>query len=112
MTEPFFLDFVAHLRRDNQKTGQRDGVQLDLFQGESETLASLIVLDVVRAITEAGGNLGTLKIQLAVNAARERAITLLTTTLIRNSPQRGFVPGDVTRRHAQAVKGSSDERTA
>jgi hypothetical protein len=78
MSEPF-LAFVSRLQRA-QKTAQResqDGTQLDLLVAEGETLACLIVLDIVRSIIEAGGALGTLKIQMAINAARERAITLL-----------------------------------
>jgi hypothetical protein len=51
--------------------------QLDLFREEGEILADFIFRDVIDAIQIAGGNLGTLDIQEAVSAARERAIDLL-----------------------------------
>jgi len=62
-------------------------LQLDLFVEEGETLASLIVLDLVCSILDAGGNLGTMKIQTAINASRERSITMLTRVLL-NSQKR------------------------
>jgi hypothetical protein len=87
MSDQPFLTLVSHIQRSAARKDSH-GVQLDLFVAESETLASLIVLDIVRSILDAGGNLGTMKIQMAINAARERAITLLDSQLpqhIRNS---------------------------
>jgi hypothetical protein len=84
MTHPF-LAFVARLQHDNQfprKTPQKDDVtQLDLFKDENESLADrigdLIVRDFIVSMHEAGADLATLKIQVAINAARERTIDTL-----------------------------------
>jgi hypothetical protein len=54
-----------------------DVMQLDLFRGQGEILAELIVRDIVDAVLEAGANLSTVDIQLAIGTARERAIDLL-----------------------------------
>ena len=70
-----FLTLVENIQRSARKESQ--DVQLDLFCSENETIAALIVLDIVRSILDAGGNLGTMKIQMAVSAARERTVTLL-----------------------------------
>ena len=70
-----FLTLVENIQRSARKESQ--DVQLDLFCTENETLAALIVLNIVNALLAAGANLGTLKIQMAINAARERTVTLL-----------------------------------
>jgi hypothetical protein len=75
MNEKPFLTLVSHMQNASRKESQ-DG-QLDLFYTENETLAALIVLNIVNALLTAGANLGTLKIQMVVNAARERTVTLL-----------------------------------
>jgi hypothetical protein len=89
MIEQPFLTLVSHLQRSNQPppTEPQDGRQLDLFVAEGEALACFIVLDVVRSATEAGANLNSMKIQLAVNAARERAIALLQSVLSVSAPR-------------------------
>ena len=69
-----FLTLVENIQRSAQKAPD---VQLDLFCSENETLAALIVLNIVNALLTAGANLGTLEIQIAINAARERTVTLL-----------------------------------
>jgi hypothetical protein len=75
MNEKPFLTLVSHIQNVSRKELQ--DVQLDLFCTENETLAALIVLNIVNALLAAGANLGTLKIQMAINAARERTVTLL-----------------------------------
>ena len=77
-----FLTLVENIQRSAQKAPD---VQLDLFCSENETLAALIVLNIVNALLTAGANLGTLEIQMAINAARERTVTLLNQSNHRNS---------------------------
>jgi hypothetical protein len=74
--EPFLV-LVENLQRSSRKTAELQDVQLDLFCTENETIAALIVLNIVNALLTAGANLGTLKIQMAINAARERTVDLL-----------------------------------
>jgi hypothetical protein len=74
--EPF-LTLVSHLQRSNQRKESQDAVQLDLFCTENETTAALVVLIIVDALLKADANLGTLKIQMAINKAREDVIALL-----------------------------------
>ena len=81
MPEEPFLTLVSHIQRSNQRT---QDLQLDLFEGEAEVIAHRIVKEVIDSILGAGGNLATLEIQTAVSAARERAIALLTSVLLRN----------------------------
>jgi hypothetical protein len=69
-----FLTLIENIQHSARKA---QGVQLDLFCTENETLAALIVLNIVNALLTAGANLGTLEIQMAINAARERTVTLL-----------------------------------
>jgi hypothetical protein len=52
-------------------------LELDLFCAENETLAARIVLNIVSALVAAGADLGTSKIQTAINTAREDTIALL-----------------------------------
>jgi hypothetical protein len=70
--EPF-LTLIASI----QKTAEPQARQLELFDEEAAVVAHRIVKDVIDSILSAGGNLSDLKIQLAVSAARERAVTLL-----------------------------------
>jgi hypothetical protein len=65
-----FLTLVASI----QKTAEPQ--QLSLFF-DPTIIAARIIKDVVNSITDAGGNLSDLKIQVAVHGATERAITLL-----------------------------------
>jgi hypothetical protein len=69
----FFLTLVANI----QKTAEPQDLQLDLFDGDAAVIATRIIKDVVDGVIGAGGDLNSLPIQRAVNAARERAITLL-----------------------------------
>jgi hypothetical protein len=73
--EPF-LTLVSHLQRSAMRK-ESQGVQLDLFRTEHETTAALAVLIIVDALLKADANLGTLKIQMAINKAREDVVALL-----------------------------------
>jgi hypothetical protein len=78
MNKEPFLVLVENLQRSNQsRRKESQDVQLDLFCTENETIAALIVLNIVNALLAAGANLGTLKIQMAINTARERTVDLL-----------------------------------
>jgi hypothetical protein len=77
MTEQSFLTLVTHLQRSQSSRKESQGVQLELFCTENETIAALIVLNIVDALLAAGANMGTLEIQMAINEARERTVTLL-----------------------------------
>jgi hypothetical protein len=76
MTEQPFLTLVEHIRRSNQQK-ESQAVQLDLFHTENETTAALAVLIIVDELLRADANLGTLKIQMAINKAREDVVALL-----------------------------------
>jgi hypothetical protein len=78
MTDQSFLTLVTHLQRSNQRPRKESpGVQLDLFCTENETTAALAVLIIVDALLKADANLGTMKIQIAINKAREDVVALL-----------------------------------
>jgi hypothetical protein len=73
VNEKPFLSLVTCLQRSSQQT--QDDLQLDLFCEESTLVAHDIVRDCINAIQGTGVNLSDLKVQLAVGAWRERAVT-------------------------------------
>jgi hypothetical protein len=78
MTEQPFLTLVTHLQRSQSSRKESDdAVQLELFEQGNETTAALAVLIIVDALLKADANLGTLKIQMAINKAREDVVALL-----------------------------------
>jgi hypothetical protein len=72
-----FLTLVSHLRSNQPPRKKSQDVQLDLFCTENETTAAIAVLIIVDALLKADANLGTLKIQIAINKAREDVVALL-----------------------------------
>jgi hypothetical protein len=107
MNEPFF-ELIAYLTRAGHalsrgKSSTREQevnmTQLDLFRDEdvrdedeslADRIGDLIVRDFIVSMHEAGANLATLKIQVAINAARERTIDTLKSafrTMRRNAAE-------------------------
>jgi hypothetical protein len=87
MSNQPFLTLVEHIQRSNSR---REPQQLDLFDEDaneirSGMLAGVIALGFVTAVVEAGGNLSTVRIQLAANRWRERTAALLIREFQRNS---------------------------
>jgi hypothetical protein len=76
MSDQHFLTLVSHLQRSAARKDSQ-GMQLDLFCTENETVAALAVLIIVDELLKADANLGTLKIQMAINKAREDVAALL-----------------------------------
>jgi hypothetical protein len=78
MSDQPFLTLVEHLQRSKRPPRtEPQSVQLDLFCTENETTAAHAVLIIVDALLKADANLGTLKIQMAINKAREDVAALL-----------------------------------